>query len=91
LGSQNVLEVNEPVLILKPDDGPVALSCKLYGDYVADKIPVFKNLKVNYHVYKLQPLDPVITNFNPVFTPSYCLPVGVVSGLCFVAGHFMSQ
>jgi len=25
LGSQNVLEVNEPVLIVRPDDGPVGL------------------------------------------------------------------
>jgi len=23
LGSQNVLEVNEPVLIVRPDDGPI--------------------------------------------------------------------
>jgi len=25
LGSQNVLEVNEPVLIVRPDDGPIGL------------------------------------------------------------------
>jgi len=26
LGSQNVLEVNEPVLIARPDDGPIGLT-----------------------------------------------------------------
>jgi hypothetical protein len=25
LGSQNVLEVNEPLLIVRPDDGPIRL------------------------------------------------------------------
>jgi len=25
LGSQNVLEINEPVLIVRPDDGPIGL------------------------------------------------------------------
>jgi hypothetical protein len=25
MGSQNVLEVNEPVLIVRPDDGPIGM------------------------------------------------------------------
>ena len=31
----------------------LSFSCKVYSDYVADKIPVFKNLKFNCHNLKL--------------------------------------
>jgi hypothetical protein len=52
LGSQNVLEVNEPVLIVRPDDGPVGLKRVALNVRLIVIINVFdENINTVYKTY----------------------------------------
>jgi len=52
VGSQNVLEVNEPVLIVRPDDGPIGLKHVALNVRLIVIIDVFdENINTLYKTY----------------------------------------